>query len=110
MRFRSEVSWLLTVDLQRILVGKVALGVCAIIGGVMALAYADVLPDVALVVGIPALVATILVDTFLYNTFRIETGVLVWGFMAGFVYLESVAIGLLIRWVRSRRNAGESRR
>ena len=89
-------------DLRRALLDRVALGACALIGGVMALAYAGVLPDEALVAGFPALVATLLLDTFLFNVFRIDTGALVWGLIAGFVYLEAVAIGLLFRWLQSR--------
>ena len=89
-------------DLRRVLVDEVALGTCLLVGGVMALAYAGVLPDGALVVGFPALLGAMLLDTFLYNTFRIDTGVLVWGLIAGFVYLESVTVGLAISRVRSR--------
>ena len=89
-------------SLQGVLLDRVAIGVCIIVGGVMALAYSNVLPVEALLVGFPALLITQLLDTFLFNVFRIDTGVLVWGMIAVFVYLESVAIGLLVRWLQSR--------
>lgn len=88
-------------SLGGILFDRVVLGVCIIIGGLMTLAYSGILPDLALVVGIPALVASMIVDTFLYNNFRIEIGTAVWALIAVFVYLQSVAIGLLYRWVQS---------
>lgn len=89
-------------NLWRILFDRVTLGVCVIIGGVMALAYSGILPNWALAVGVPALVVSIVVDTFLYNQFRLEIGTAVWGLIAVFVYLQSVAVGLLYRWVKSR--------
>lgn len=91
----SQILW-------RILFDRVTLGVCVIIGGGMALAYSGILPDWALAVGVPALAASIVVDTFLYNYFRLEIGAAIWGLIAVFVYLQSVAVGLLYRWVKSR--------
>jgi len=66
-------------------------------GTVVGLAELGLLFREALMVGAPAVIATVLVDTFLYNEFLIRTGPGFWVILSGFLLVQSgiVAAGLI---------------
>jgi len=76
-------------------------------GTLVGLVELGVLLREALMVGAPAVIATLLVDTFLYNEFLIRTGQGFWVILYGFLFVQSglVAAGIvaLVRYL-SRRN------
>lgn len=67
-------------------------GIAVATGLAVALAEWGVLPRAALLVAAPAVVATLLVDTALYNTLSVRTGDGFWLLLSGFVLLQSVAV------------------
>lgn len=75
-------------------------------GTVVGLAELGLLFREALMVGAPAVVATLLVDTFLYNEFLLRTGPGFWIILYGFLFVQSgiVAAGIvsLARYVSRR--------
>jgi len=79
-------------------------------GTVVGLAELGLLFREALMVGAPAVIATLLVDTFLYNEFLIRTGQGFWVILYGFLLVQSgivaVSIVALARYV-SRRDEWE---
>lgn len=79
-------------------------------GTVVGLAEVGLLFREALMVGAPAVIATLLVDTFLYNEFLIRTGPGFWVILYGFLFVQSgiVAAGIvpLVRYM-SRGNEWE---
>ncbi|MFW5940014.1 MAG: hypothetical protein ACOCQU_06165 [Halolamina sp.] len=83
-----------------ILLGRATLGAFAVLGAVVALAEWGVLPRQTLVVGAPALIVALLLDTFLYNEFLIRTGAGIWLAIYAFLYVEAVAVGAVARRLR----------
>lgn len=84
-----------------VLLGRVTLGVFALLGVVVALAEWNVIPSDALLVGVPALAAALLLDTFLYNEFLIRTGAWIWLEIYAFLYVEAVVVGAVVHLFRS---------
>lgn len=84
------------------LVGVETVGALLVVGTLVALGMSDVLPEAVIVLGYPAILATLLVDTFLFNTFLIDIGVLFYAVLAGFLYVQAVAVAALVRRVRAR--------
>jgi hypothetical protein len=78
-------------------------------GTVVGLAEGGVLFREALVVGAPAVIATLLVDTFLYNEFLIRTGRGFWVILYGFLLVQSglVAVGTVFLARHVSRRGGE---
>jgi hypothetical protein len=77
-----------------------------ITGTVVGLAELGVLFREALMVGAPAVIGTLLVDTFLYNEFLIRTGRGFWVILYGFLFVQSglvaASIVSLVRYVSRR--------
>ncbi|USZ69302.1 hypothetical protein NGM10_06080 [Halorussus salilacus] len=93
--------------LPKFSLGRLTLSIFAVTGVILALAEWGVVPRAALLVATPAVIATLLVDTFLYNEFLIRTGAGFWVILAGFVFVQSlVAAAVLTRlsrfWSRGR--------
>ena len=86
--------------LPRVLYSRSTLGVFALLGAVVALAEWGLLPDMTRIVGAPALAAALLLDTFLYNEFLIQTGPLIWVEIYAFLYVEAVVVGAVIQRIR----------
>lgn len=78
------------------------LAVFLLTGGAVALATWGVVPDVALLAGVPALAAAMLVDTFLYNAFRIEVGDGFWVLCYAFLLVQSLLAAVVVTWLSSR--------
>ncbi|WP_224333616.1 hypothetical protein [Haloprofundus halobius] len=76
--------------------GRVTLAVFAVTGVVVALAEWGVLPRDVMVVGAPAIIATLLVDTFLYNEFLVRTGDGIWLLVYGFLFVQSVVVAAVV--------------
>lgn len=88
--------------IRRALFGRETLLALLIVGVPLALGMAGVLPKESIVLAFPAIVATLLADTFLYNSFLIDTGVLFYAILAVFVYAQAVGLAALVRWGRAR--------
>jgi len=73
------------------------LAVFVFAGAVVALAEWGLLFREALLVGAPAIVATLLVDTFLYNEFLIRTGGWIWLLIYVFLFVQSVLVATGLR-------------
>jgi len=73
------------------------LAVFVVIGSVVALAEWGLLFREALLVGAPAIVATLLLDTFIYNEFLIRTGESIWLLIYVFLFVQSVIVAAGIR-------------
>jgi hypothetical protein len=80
-------------------VPAVTLAVFAVTGATVALAHVELAPREFLLVGAPAIVATLLVDTFLYNEFLIDTGPGFWLVLYGFLFVQSLVVGVVVTWV-----------
>jgi hypothetical protein len=78
--------------LDAVLAPRPVAGIAVATGLAVALAEWGVLPRAALLVAAPAVVATLLVDTALYNTLSVRTGDGFWLLLSGFVLLQSVAV------------------
>lgn len=87
-------------DVATVVLGRLTLGLFAVLGVVVALAEWQVLPRDALVVGAPALVAALLLDTFLYNEFLIRTGGWIWVEIYAFLYVEAVVAAAVVTRLR----------
>jgi hypothetical protein len=91
-------------------VGWVTAVLFLITGTVVGLAELGLLFREALMIGAPAVIATLLVDTFLYNEFLIRTGPGFWVILYGFLFVQSglvaASIVALARYV-SRRDESE---
>ena len=88
--------------LRSALLGVETVAAFLAIGIPIALSVRGPLPEPVLLLAFPAFVATFLVDTFLFNAFLIETGPLIYVILAVSVYLQAVAVGATIRWIRAR--------
>jgi len=87
--------------LPSVLTSRVTLGVFAALGVVVALAEWGILPREALLVGAPAIVAALLLDTFLYNEFLLGGGPpLLWVEIYAFLYVEAVVVGAVAGLLR----------
>jgi hypothetical protein len=87
-----------------VLLGRVTLGVFAVTGALVALSEWGVLPRQALLVGAPAIVAALLLDTFLYNEFLIGAGRAtqwLWVEIYAFLYVQAVVVGAVTRGLRA---------
>ncbi|WP_224267854.1 hypothetical protein [Haloprofundus salinisoli] len=84
------------------------LAVFAVTGVVVALAEWGVLPRDVTMVGAPAIIATLLVDTFLYNEFLVSTGDGIWLLVYGFLFLQSAVVAALVTKVVYQGAIGES--
>ncbi|MFC6723103.1 hypothetical protein ACFQE1_01585 [Halobium palmae] len=80
-----------------LLVNRLTLSIFAITGVLVAFAEWGVLSREVLVVGVPAIIATLLVDTFLFNEFLIRTGPWLWLILYVFLYFQSIIVATLIR-------------
>lgn len=78
-------------------VDKVVIGVFAIISTCVALADFEVLPISIWSLAVPAFIATFVVEIILHRHLFIKSIVVHWGILAVFIYLQSLAIGLLYR-------------
>ena len=87
-------------ELGSVLLGRVTLAVFAVTGAAVALAEWGVLPREALLVGAPAIAATLLLDTFLYNEFLISTGAGIWVEIYAFLYVQAVVVGATVTVLR----------
>lgn len=92
-----------------LLVSRLALSLFAITGIMVALAEWSVLPREALIVGAPAIVASMLVDTFLFNEFLIRTGDGLWIIVYAFIFLQSVVVAGLVKLLARHRPGGGER-
>ena len=79
-----------------VLRSRITLGVFAVLGVVVALAEWHLIPRGALLVGAPAIAAALLLDTFLYNEFLVQTGPLFWVELYAFLYVEAVVVGAAV--------------
>jgi len=85
-----------------ILLGRVTLGVFAVTGALVALSEWGILPRQALLVGAPAIVAALLLDTFLYNEFLLAGGPpWLWVQIYAFLYVQAVVVGAIARVLRA---------
>lgn len=83
------------------LLGRITLGVFAVTGAFVALAEWEILPREALLVGAPAIVAALLLDTFLYNEFLIGGGPpWLWVGIYAFLYVQAVVVSAIVRGLR----------
>lgn len=78
-------------------VDRVVIGTFVIICTFIALAEFDVLPLWVWYISVPAYIATFFVEIMLHRYFFINLGLVRWAVLAVFVFLQSVAIGLLYR-------------
>lgn len=76
----------------KLLLGRVTLGIFAVTGVAVALAEWNVLPREALLVGAPAIIPTLLLDTVLFNEFLIRTGDGFWILLSTFLYVQAVVV------------------
>jgi len=84
-----------------VLLGRITLGVFAATGALVALAEWGVLPGEALPVGAPAIVAALLLDTFLYNEFLVGGGPpWLWVAIYAFLYVQAVLVSVVVRGLR----------
>lgn len=81
-----------------VLSGKLTLGIFAVTGVLVALAEWNILPEEALVAGVPAVIATMLLDTFLFNEFLIRTGAGLWVILYTFLYIQAVITAAIVTW------------
>lgn len=79
--------------------GRLTLSIFAATGVILALAEWGVVPREALLVAGPAVIATLLVDTFLYNEFLIQTGGGFWVILTGFVFVQSLVVAVVLTWL-----------
>jgi hypothetical protein len=86
---------------------KVSLAVFAATGTAVALAEWGLVPREVLLVGAPAIVATLLVDTFLYNEFLVDTGPGFWLLLYVFLFVQSLVVGAAVTWVARLLPAGD---
>lgn len=91
---------LLPADSTDLLLGRITLAVFALVGTLVALAEWGLIPTQALLAATPAIAAALLLDTFLYNEFLVQTGGGIWLFIYVFVYAEAVVIATLFAWLR----------
>ena len=84
---------------SRLLFGLLTLSIFGVIGVLVALAEWGVFPQEALLVGYPSVIATMLVDTFLYNEFLIRTGEGFWLILYTFLFLQSVITTAVVTWL-----------
>ena len=73
----------------RLLLGRLTLAIFSMTGVLVALAEWNLLPREALVAGFPAIIATMLLDTFLFNEFLIRTGSGFWIILYTFLYIKN---------------------
>ncbi|MFW6003748.1 MAG: hypothetical protein ACOCPT_04950 [Halanaeroarchaeum sp.] len=106
----------LATDDWRLSIATWTLVLFAVTGGLVALAQWGVLPRRSLVVGAPAIVVTLLVDTFLYNEYLIDTGPGFWAILYGALFVQSAMVSALTIWTlrvasrwRRRRTESDSR-
>jgi hypothetical protein len=78
---------------------RLTLWVFVLTGGVVALVEWDLFFREALLVGAPAIVATLLVDTFLYNEFLIRTGSGFWLILYAFLFVQSAVVAASIHYL-----------
>ena len=83
----------------RRLLGRLTLLLFAVAGVLVALAEWGVVPREALIVGTPAVIATLLVDTILYNEFLIRTGGGHWLILYTFPVIQSVIAATALTWL-----------
>ncbi len=85
-----------------VLVAPVTLGVFAVTGSLVALSEWGILPREALLVGAPAIVAALLLDTFLYNEFLLTGGPpWLWVEIYAFLYVQAVVVGAIASGLRA---------
>lgn len=85
-------------DIRAVLFGRVTLGAFALTGVIVALSEWGVLPREALLVGAPAIVAALLLDTFLYNEFLIAGGPpAIWVEIYAFLYVQAAVVGAAVQ-------------
>ncbi|WP_435116347.1 hypothetical protein [Halolamina sp. C58] len=85
-----------------ILLGRVTLGVFAATGALVALSEWGVIPREALLVGAPAIVAALLLDTFLYNEFLLAGGPpWLWVEIYAFLYVQAAVVGAVAYVLRA---------
>jgi len=89
--------------LRASLAPRTTLAVFAVSGLVVALAEWGVLPQPALLVAAPAVVAALLVDTALYNAHLVRTGSGFWPLLYGFLLLQSAVVAGVVARVRAAR-------
>ena len=81
----------------RLLVDRLTLSLFILTGVLVAFAEWSVLPREALIAGIPAIVVSMLIDTFLFNEFLIRTGAGLWVIVYACIYVQSIVIAALVR-------------
>ena len=82
-----------------LLFGRLTLVIFAVTGVLVALAEWNLLPQETLVAGFPAVIATILLDTFLFNEFLIRTGEGLWMILYTFLYIQAVIAAAVVTWL-----------
>jgi hypothetical protein len=80
-------------------VPALTLAVFALTGSAVALAEAGLAPRAFLLAGAPAIVGTLLVDTFLYNEFLVDTGHGFWLLLYAFLLVQSLVVGAAVTWI-----------
>ncbi|WP_459194558.1 hypothetical protein [Halosimplex sp. J119] len=89
---------LLSKGYSRLFFGWLTLSIFAVTGVLVALAERNLLPREALVAGFPAVIATMLFDTFLFNEFLIRTGEGIWVLLYTFLYIQAIIAAAVITW------------
>lgn len=83
----------------KLLFGRLTLLIFAVTGVLVALAEWNLLPQEALIAGFPAVIATMLLDTFLYNEFLIQTGEGLWVILYTFLLIQAVIAAATVTWL-----------
>ncbi len=90
-----------TDDAASVLLDRVTIGVFVATGALVALAEWELLPREALVVGAPAIVAALLLDTYLYNEFLVAGGPpWLWVWIYAFLYVQAAVVGAAVAALR----------
>lgn len=90
-----------TDDAASVLLGRVTLGVFVVTGALVALAEWELLPRETLLVGAPAIVAALLLDTYLYNEFLVAGGPpWLWVWIYAFLYVQAGVVGAAVAALR----------
>jgi hypothetical protein len=85
---------------RHVLVSGVTLGTFVVLGVFVAFAEWGVVPREVLVVGGPAIVVAILLDSLLYWELALELGPAMWLVVYAGLYLEAALFGFWMRWWR----------
>ena len=81
----------------RLLVDRLTLSLFILTGVLVAFAEWGILPREALIAASPAIIVSLLIDTFLFNEFLIRTGAGLWIIVYTCIYVQSVVIAALVR-------------